>query len=203
MKPFYKKASGSTRTVFLIGKYAFKFPKLKSWGTFFKGLAANQNERSISHVCPNYFLPVLWSIPGLLVVMPRCRTTNLPNWMCHCFMADLFHPNNDSNLEALEARNFCEYVTGNYGMYKGKPMCIDYGTYSPGIVQESTMEREHYFMDWNICQKLGIEDEEKYPKPTLVYPKPNSLDLDECDLEKSTLDVEMQNSHASCEVDEI
>lgn len=44
---FYK---GTTRWVFLIGKYAIKIPSLSSWKQFLKGLLANMQEREFSRM---------------------------------------------------------------------------------------------------------------------------------------------------------
>jgi len=79
---------GSSRIVFLVGRYAFKFPKLPKWGlvksflkgksswallSFFfkKGLAQNRNEWKSWRVCKAPFLaPTLLSF-GLMNVQKR------------------------------------------------------------------------------------------------------------------------------------
>jgi hypothetical protein len=69
---------GVTRTVFLVGRWAVKVPRLSSHddgvgGVFWslcRGLLANLSERRHSHtsgVCP-----VLWSLAGVVNVYPRC-----------------------------------------------------------------------------------------------------------------------------------
>jgi len=67
-------AYGVTRTVLLIGPWAFKFPSMVEWRLFLLGLLANMQERKFSRVGWPELCPVLWSIPGgWLVVMRRAR----------------------------------------------------------------------------------------------------------------------------------
>lgn len=68
----FKVTSGATRTVFLIGKYAFKIPKMSSWKSFLTGLLSNMQESTFSKIGHEKLCPVLFSLPGgFLVVMPR------------------------------------------------------------------------------------------------------------------------------------
>lgn len=121
--------SGSTRNVILTNRFAIKIPKFGDLEYFFSGMVANLRERRLHKQCPYYFCPILFSIPGLLVVMPRVKTLENAPPLVHAFMFDLFHPNNNRNQEAQVARYLCEYAYANYGMYKGKVVCIDYGSY--------------------------------------------------------------------------
>lgn len=147
MGKFFEVHNGTTRTVFLIGKYAVKIPVLNSWRGFLKGLLANCNERNIWHLCPNYFIPVLWSLPGgWLVCMPRARTTTKEGPWYYCFMADLFHGDNDDITEALTARRYCEPFYKNIGWYKGKPICIDYGTHCIPDNTEEALNSELFYL---------------------------------------------------------
>lgn len=147
MGKFFEVHIGTTRMVFLIGKYAIKIPVLNSWRGFLKGLLANCNERSIWHLCPNYFIPVLWSLPGGWVVcMPRARTSAKEGPWYYCFMADLFHGNNDDITEALTARRYCEPFHKNIGWYKGRPICIDYGTHCIPDNTEETLNSELFYL---------------------------------------------------------
>jgi hypothetical protein len=67
-------AYGVTRTVLLIGPWAFKFPSMVEWRLFLLGLLANMQERTFSRVGWPELCPVLWSLPGgWLVVMRRAR----------------------------------------------------------------------------------------------------------------------------------
>lgn len=162
MTKFLEVHTGTTRMVFLIGKYAFKIPVLNSWRGFLKGLLANSNERSIWHLCPDYFLPVLWSLPGgWLVCMPRARTYTVEGPMYRCFMADLTHPDNDDNDQALTARRYCEAFWKNIGWYKGRPICIDYGTYVNPDSTEDTFNTELTY--YRIKTKRLVEEQEDVP----------------------------------------
>ncbi len=75
MKPLFVKwwKQGATRNVFLIGKYAVKFPRLIEWRLFLCGLLANMQETNFWRQLRNERLcPVIFSIPGgWLIVMPR------------------------------------------------------------------------------------------------------------------------------------
>lgn len=199
MGKFFQVERGSTRTVILVGKYAIKIPLFESFNTLFKGLTANNNERRMAHTAPKYFIPVLFSIPGLLVVMPRARVCSLPNWMVRSFMADIFHPSNDECDEAKTARMYCEYINANYGMYKGKPMCIDYGTYLPPIVQREDMKREYDLMDWDIRDQLGIVDESK--SSIQMVQESTELSLVRLDIPTFIINAKSQSSDDIHEVD--
>ena len=72
----FKCLKGATRTVFLVGKFAFKIPRMYSWKGFLQGLIANIQERLWSKAKHEKLCPVLFGLPGgFLVVMPR--TTKL------------------------------------------------------------------------------------------------------------------------------
>lgn len=201
---------GTTRTVILFHKWAIKIPLLKRYKGFLKGLLANLNERSIWHVCPNYFLPVLWSMPlGLVVVMPRVKTTGQATWYLHAFMADLFHPNNDDNQEALDARRYCEYIASNFAMYKGKPMCIDYGTYVHPDVTEAELDREMFFLKVitrNQVEKIyGEQDWSHYGQQTSIQPeeKPAAVCLELLDIPTFAPHVENPGGNAAYGVQKV
>jgi len=67
-------AHGTTRTVWLVGPWAFKFPSLTKWRLFLLGLLANMQEREFSATKWPELCPVVWSIPGgWLVIMRRAR----------------------------------------------------------------------------------------------------------------------------------
>lgn len=66
---------GSSRMVVLVFGYAIKFPSIGSWKQFLWGLLANMQEVAFSATGWPELCPVLWSLPGgLLLVMPRART---------------------------------------------------------------------------------------------------------------------------------
>lgn len=68
--------NGATRTVFLIGDYAIKLPRLGAgWRPFLRGLCANGIEREWWRDTRDPRLcPVLFGIPGgWLLIMPCCH----------------------------------------------------------------------------------------------------------------------------------
>ncbi|MCM5689520.1 hypothetical protein CN140_02645 [Sinorhizobium meliloti] len=72
--------NGATRTVILTRRYALKLPSFKSWRLFLQGLLANMQEREFGKAERDGLCPVLFSIPGgLLVVMPRCSALTTKN----------------------------------------------------------------------------------------------------------------------------
>ena len=66
---------GVTRTVLLIGRYAFKFPKMRyGWRLFLLGLLGNMQEVVFSKTRWPELCPIVFAIPGgWLVVMRRAR----------------------------------------------------------------------------------------------------------------------------------
>ncbi|KAB3419167.1 hypothetical protein F9Z84_06575 [Escherichia coli] len=194
---------GTTRTVFLIGKYAFKIPIFKNgYRAFVRGILGNVAEASISKCCPNYFLPVVWSLPfGLLVVMPRVKPIRKSTWYYRAFMADLFHQNNDNNVEALAARDFCETAWQNYALYKGKPVCIDYGTNLNKVVNENDWLRELDFFVSQVKETVEKMNHEQIDVSILVPEKSYQGDLDALDIPVFAPHVESKNLDMASEVD--
>ncbi len=110
---------GITRDVFLIGKYAFKFPSFRQWSLFLRGLCCNITEREISKFSDE-FCPVLWSIPGgWLVVMPRCET------LAEGDMTDEWY---DAFRDRKEVHGFVERKLCSFGKLDGKIVAVDYGS---------------------------------------------------------------------------
>lgn len=198
---------GSTRAVWVTKRYAFKFPRIKSWDYFFKGLCANNKERICSKDAPTYFVPVLFSIPGLLVVMPSCKPFKRGNPLVRCFMADLWHPSNDYSPddprdEAFVARRYCEYIEENYAMYKGKPMCIDYGTFIRSDVNEQDFLREMKWLADKLDGKFEVIDEpEEVSDRVQVFGKSFQMDMDLLDIPVFTANVENKGRKLAHELD--
>lgn len=88
MRPEVRK--GMTRTVILVGKWAFKFPSLSRGRDYLRwGLLANQREAAIYRTCPGPVRPwlgeVLLLAPGGIVLVmrrytPACRTMTREEW---------------------------------------------------------------------------------------------------------------------------
>ena len=196
---------GSTRAVVVTKRYAFKFPRLKDFDSFFKGLAANEKERTLSKEAPDYFVPVLFAIPGLLTAMPACKPFGEDSPMVRAFFADLFHPDNDersNNGQVYVARRMCEYINENYAMYKGKPMCIDYGTYLRAENNEKDFEDALFWMRVKLKEKLGIHDE---PVEEVVQSeqKPYQVCLELLDIPVFTANVENKGSTLAPRLDDV
>jgi hypothetical protein len=110
---------GSTRTVILMKRHAFKLPTLSSWRRFLQGLLANMQEVNWSRIDSPYLCPVLFHPPlGFLVVMPRCASID------------------SIKTGSMEAENWrdkgsylipVEYKADSFGYYGGGIVAIDYG----------------------------------------------------------------------------
>lgn len=156
MAKFFGMAKGTTRVVLLIGKYAVKFPRLCDWFSFARGLCANQTERLVYGDNCKYFLPVLWaSKTGLLLIMPRVKTATKDTWYFRAFMADLHHQDNDDYGPAMVARNYCEFVPSNYALYKGIPVCIDYGSKVEPATMNNIMDMEFTYWRHKLNEKIN------------------------------------------------
>jgi len=134
--------TGSTRIVILTKRFAIKIPRFGDLEYFAAGLLSNLRERRLSRECPDYFCPVLFTIPGLVVVMPRVKTLEKAPPLVHAFMFDLHHDCNKRDRQAQEAQQWCEYAYVNYGLYKGRVVAIDYGTFVP--YRQSLYDLKHY-----------------------------------------------------------
>ncbi|QBZ70707.1 hypothetical protein pETSU_126 [Edwardsiella phage pEt-SU] len=195
---------GSTRAVLVTKRYAFKFPRLKSLDQFFRGLSANQKERLHWKEAPDYFVPVLFSIPGLLVVMPTLKPFGENCPMVRAFMADLWHANNDNSNTgngAWIARRYCEYINENYAMYKGKPMCIDYGTYVRADVNEQDFLKEMKWLVDKLDGKFEVIDEPGQSE-VQVFGTSIQMDLELLDIPVFTANVESKGSELAHVVDD-
>ncbi len=110
---------GATRTVFLIGGYAFKFPSCRSWRFFLQGLLANIQEREFSKTKWPELCPVVFAIPGgFLTVMQEAEPMPDEIW-------------NDLNVETWANREGytipVEAKQSSFGILNGKIVVVDYG----------------------------------------------------------------------------
>lgn len=143
--------------VLIFDKVVVKLPYWKTYRGFIKGLLSNMTEVMLSRSYPEsrYLVPVLWSIKGgWLVVMPRVRDCAEP--LVAAFMVDLFLGDNTEDQEADEVKRYCEYVVDNYGMYRGKPLCRDYGTFMPVVATQSDIDRELDMREWNLEKRIKL-----------------------------------------------
>ena len=110
---------GSTRVVFLVGRWAVKIPSWTEWRLFLLGLLANMQETRLSRCCWPELCPVLFALPGgFLIIMRRARELT------------------DGEFLALDHEGFIErggYVipveakSSSFGWLDGKIVAIDYG----------------------------------------------------------------------------
>lgn len=105
---------GTTRTVLLIGNFAFKFPSCVEWRLFLQGLLANMQEKKFSGFHPD-LCPVKFSIPGgFLIVMPRCKPLSRDEY-------------EDNLIELSDFGIPVEPKLDSVGWLNGKIVAVDYG----------------------------------------------------------------------------
>lgn len=115
-------AYGTTRTVFLIGSWAIKFPATVEWRLFLLGLLANMQEAKFSRCGWPELCPVLFSLPGgWLVVMRRARVLTDAEFL---------------DLDEAVMRDFinrpdyvvpAEIKSDSFGWLNGQLVAVDYG----------------------------------------------------------------------------
>lgn len=110
---------GYSRNCFLVGRFAFKFPKLSSWEHFLRGLLSNLQERRLSKLGWPDLCPVVFSIPGgFLLVMERAIPLTRDEW--DHFDAEAF-------VNAREIPLPVELKMNSFGRLKDRIVAIDYG----------------------------------------------------------------------------
>lgn len=110
---------GTTRVVFLIGRFAVKVPAVSEWRLFLLGLLANMQEVQWSAAGFPELCPVMWSIPGgVCLVMQRARTLT------------------EAEFNALDIKSWLDrgdYVVpaelkpDSFGYLDGRLVAVDYG----------------------------------------------------------------------------
>jgi len=112
-----KLARGASRDVLLTGRWALKFPSLRSWKGFVMGLLANMQEREWSGYHKR-LLPLSFSLPGgWLNVMPQVETRDEP--LSKEEFRRLFK----------RARLPVENKADSLGVFYGEIVAIDYGDF--------------------------------------------------------------------------
>lgn len=115
-------AYGTTRKVFLIGRYAIKVPATVEWRLFLHGLLANAQEAIFSKTGWPELCPVIFSVPGgWLLVMKRAKTLTDDEWI---------------SMDEQEIHQFvtkpdytvpCELKPDSFGWLDGRLVVVDYG----------------------------------------------------------------------------
>ena len=117
--------SGSTRFVILIGKLAFKFPKISN---FMKGMENNKIEYVRFREYPNLNLcPIYLSVPfGLLNIMPKCTMmdSNISKYD-YLIKVNIFLENGLKNPDLGWYTEDC--TPKNLGYFKKRIVRVDYG----------------------------------------------------------------------------
>ena len=110
---------GSTRTVILTNRFAFKIPYIGLWRHFLLGLLANMQERQW-HGMSAKLCPVTSAIPGgFLLVMPRA--SELSREAFDQFDFEGFVEHDDFVLPV-------ENKLDSFGKLNGQIVAIDYGS---------------------------------------------------------------------------
>ncbi len=114
---------GTTRTVILIGKYAFKFPTIVEWRLFLYGLLGNMQERKFWQQQPesqHMMCPVLSAIPGgFVTVMRRATPVSVGEWDTK--EKEWFD-------RAVILNIPVENKPDSWGVLEGRVVAIDYGS---------------------------------------------------------------------------
>ncbi len=72
---------GTTRNVWLVGKWAVKVPAWSEWRLFLLGLLANMQEKVFARTGWAELCPVVWSLPGgWMLVMRRAIPLTREEW---------------------------------------------------------------------------------------------------------------------------
>jgi len=116
--------TGTTRYVLVVGRFAFKFPRISSWRNFLAGLLHNMNERAFSTMNIDLLCPVVASAPGgFLNVMPACQVSADCELLRIWLSAVEQHEQSDVLLGIVEMK------PDSVGLLHGRPVAVDYGTY--------------------------------------------------------------------------
>lgn len=115
-----KRAYGTHRTVYLLGRYAFKFPALAEWRLFLCGLLANMQEVTFSRAGWPELCPVVFALPGgFLNVMKRADPLTRDEFLNLNFKAFVEKP---------EYHVPVENKLDSFGKVNGQIVAVDYGS---------------------------------------------------------------------------
>jgi len=115
-------AYGTTRTVFLLWRFAIKVPAISEWRLFLLGLLANMQERSFSRCKWPELCPVLCSLPGgWLIVMRRAKILTDTEWL------SMDESEFEQFINKPDYRIPAELKSDSFGWLDGKLVVVDYG----------------------------------------------------------------------------
>lgn len=111
---------GSTRSVFLVGRFAIKIPRCWSWRTILTGLLANLQEAEWARTEWASLCPVLYAnCGGFFLVMKRARPLTDAEWAA----LDV-----DAFLSQEGCRLPVEAKRDSFGMLGERVVAVDYGS---------------------------------------------------------------------------
>lgn len=121
-----RRAFGTHRTVYLIGKWAIKRPVLRKWRLFLMGLLANIQEATFSATGWPELCPVLFACPGgWFIVMRRAEPLTREQFFALNY-AEWIKGGND--LPKGEWIVPVENKLDSFGIVNGRVVAVDYGT---------------------------------------------------------------------------
>lgn len=112
---------GITREVLIIGKIVIKFPSIRTYMLFLKGLSCNSIERNLYKIFgSNMLCPVWFKFPfGLFIVMPRCSPTNFKDYYDTAYNINIgWYRYSKIPVECKPC---------SFGWYKDRLVAVDYG----------------------------------------------------------------------------
>jgi hypothetical protein len=117
---------GASRTVFLIGKFAIKVPKMSEWRCFLNGLLHNMEEANFQKFYAKRGIPVcpvLFAIPGGWAnVMPRVPILSQDEWFT--LSGEIYDTFIDKHSMNIEMKR------DSFGWLNERVVVIDYGDVS-------------------------------------------------------------------------
>lgn len=120
-----KRAFGTHRTVYLIGRWAIKVPAGVEWRLFLLGLLANMQEARFSAMGRPELCPVLFAFPGgLFNVMRRADPVDIDKFFELYPSEALFWEFRDQGDYLIPV----EYKPDSVGMLDGQMVAVDYGS---------------------------------------------------------------------------
>lgn len=110
---------GTTRTVFLIGRWAVKLPSMVEWRLFLLGLLANMQEVKFSRCGWPELCPVVFSIWGGWLLVMR-RAAPLPPEEFFALDVDVWKKRDGYEVPV-------EDKLDSFGLLDGRIVAVDYG----------------------------------------------------------------------------
>ena len=121
--------TGSSRKVFLIGKYAIKIPNFYSHKTFLNGCRDNWSERVFYRDFKGVYVKNIQGIVGEVDLTDLVAPSLFCSWFGFIQIQKRINPL-DRQLTEEEKQKYQGVCTdlhkGNFGTFEGKLLCLDY-----------------------------------------------------------------------------